>query len=108
MFMLTGLSLPIADPLTVAPVKFTVPKSASGRMPPLLVQQGASAMTSAEERAAPEAVAVTVWLQPWVVSASVSVKLSPLFQVTEPVKWSPGLTVLLKFTGYAGYISYQE
>jgi len=28
--------------------------------------------------------------------------------VTDPVKWSPGRTVLLKFTGYAGYISYQE
>jgi hypothetical protein len=30
-----------------------VPKLASGRIPPLAVQQGASAMTSAEEFAAP-------------------------------------------------------
>lgn len=75
MLMAVGLKLPIADPLAVTPVKFTVPKSASGRMPPLLVQQGASAITSAEDLGAPESVFVTVWLQPSVVSASVRVKL---------------------------------
>jgi hypothetical protein len=48
---------------------FTVPKSVSGTMPPLLVQHGASTMTSAEERAAPRTVTVVVWLQLWVVSA---------------------------------------
>ena len=49
-----------------------MPKSANGRMPPLLVQQGASMMTSAEERAAPDTVWVVLVLQPRVVSASVS------------------------------------
>ena len=29
----TGLKLPSGDPLAVAPVNFTVPKSANGRMP---------------------------------------------------------------------------
>ena len=41
-------------------------------MPPLLVQHGASMMTSAEERAAPETSCVVLVLQPRVVSASVS------------------------------------
>ena len=50
------------------PVTCTVPKLASGRMPPLAVQHGASTMTSAEDRGAPARVPVVVWLQPWVVS----------------------------------------
>ena len=45
-----------------------MPKLASGKMPPLAVQHGASTMTSAEDRAAPARVPVVVWLQPWVVS----------------------------------------
>jgi hypothetical protein len=53
MSICTGLWLPIAEPFAVALLKFTVPKLASGRIPPLAVQQGASAMTSAEEFAAP-------------------------------------------------------
>ena len=59
----------------MALVKVTGLKCARGRMPPLgvLVQHGASAITSAEELAAPERVLVTVWLQPWVVSLSFSV-----------------------------------
>jgi hypothetical protein len=73
----TGLKLPIGDPSTVAPVKLTLVKSASGRIPPLSVQQGTSAMTSAEDRAAPDRVLVTVWLQSSVVSESLSVKLLP-------------------------------
>ena len=47
MLIPTGLKLLRVLPLAVDPVKLTLPKSASGRMPPLLVQQGASVMTSA-------------------------------------------------------------
>jgi hypothetical protein len=36
----------------LAPVNLTVPKLVSGKMPPRAVQQGASAMTSAEDLAA--------------------------------------------------------
>ena len=39
----------------------TVLKSASGRMPPLAVQHGASTMTSAEDRGAFARVPVWVW-----------------------------------------------
>ena len=53
MTILVGPKVPIADPFALALLKLTVPKLASGRMPPLAVQQGASAMTSAEEFAAP-------------------------------------------------------
>ena len=49
----TGLVEPRLAEFTSALVKLAVPKSVSGRMPPRLVQQGASAMTSAEDRAAP-------------------------------------------------------
>src|SRR5579875_704033 len=70
-----GRAVPMGDPSAVAPVKVTVPKSASGRGWPLAVQQGASAITSAEERAGSWARCLTVWLQPAVVSASFSVKL---------------------------------
>jgi hypothetical protein len=44
-------ALPRAAPLAIEPVIFTVPKLASGKMPPLNVQHGASTMTSAEDRA---------------------------------------------------------
>ena len=54
MMICVGLKFPIAEPFTVAPVKVTGLKWARGRMPPLAVQHGASAMTSAEELAAPE------------------------------------------------------
>ena len=73
MMICVGLKLPIADPFTVALVKVTGLKCASGRMPPLAVQHGASAMTSADELAAPLSEALMVWLQPWVVSLSTSV-----------------------------------
>ena len=56
---LNGLLHPDGD-VALALVNFTVPKSASGRIPPLLVQQGASVIHSAEERAAPETLAVLV------------------------------------------------
>ena len=65
--------MPIAEPSTVALLKVTGLKWVSGRMPPLAVQQGASAITSAEEFAAPLRDALTVWLQPWVVSLSTRV-----------------------------------
>ena len=57
------------EPLSEQAVKVALPKSASGSTPPPAVQHGASTMTSAEERAAPDRLAVVVWLQPWVVSA---------------------------------------
>src|SRR5262249_44831327 len=68
MTILVGPKFPIADPFALA-----VPKLARGRMPPLAVQQGAWAMTSAEEFAAPLSDVLTVWLQPCVVSDSTSV-----------------------------------
>ena len=46
-----------------------VPKSVSGRVPPLSVQHGGSMMTSAEERSAPDTVTVASWLQPRAVSS---------------------------------------
>ena len=64
----TPPALPRAAPLAREPVMLTVLKSASGRMPPLEVQHGASTMTSAEDRGAFARVPVVVWLQPWVVS----------------------------------------
>ncbi len=73
MMICVGLKLPIADPFAVALVNVTGLKWASGRMPPLAAQHGASAMTSAEELAAPDRLAWTVWLQPRVVSDSTSV-----------------------------------
>jgi hypothetical protein len=39
-------------PFTVAPVKFTVPKLVSGRTLPLVLELGASAITSADDRTA--------------------------------------------------------
>src|SRR6266566_3734824 len=61
-----------SEPLTLAPVKPIVPKSASGKTPPLL--EGASAIASADPRLAD----LSRWLvacdQPLVVSLSVSLK----------------------------------
>src|SRR5947209_19394895 len=60
----TPPALPRGAPLAREPVMLTVLKSASGRMPPLAVQHGASTMTSAEDRGAFARVPVWVWLQP--------------------------------------------
>ena len=56
---LVVLSVAALVPLTpvISSPKRTVPKSASGRIPPLLVQHGASVIHSAEERAAPRTLA---------------------------------------------------
>src|ERR1700722_1099203 len=62
MMISVGLKFPMAEPFTVALVKVIGLKWASGRMPPLAVQHGASAMTSAEEFAAPESDLGAVWL----------------------------------------------
>jgi hypothetical protein len=51
-----GLKLPMAEPLAAELVKFAVPKLASGRIPPEPVQQGASTMTSADDRLAEDRV----------------------------------------------------
>ena len=51
-----GLELPMAEPLAAELVKFAVPKLTSGRVPPELLQQGASTMTSADERLAEDSV----------------------------------------------------
>ncbi|HJZ24793.1 MAG TPA: hypothetical protein VJ370_00825 [Streptosporangiaceae bacterium] len=67
-----GLNVDMLWPFAVAELKPTVPKLVSGKMPPLAVQQGASAMTSAEDSAAPGRVALTVWVQPLVVSLRTS------------------------------------
>jgi len=59
----TPPALPMAEPLAVEPVKLIVPKSVSGKIPPLAVQHGASTMTSAEDRAGVEVrLASVVWL----------------------------------------------
>src|SRR6266567_788115 len=100
-----GLALPSALPFALAPVKSTVPKFDSGSTPLLY---GASAMTSAE----PSCAVVELWFvvsdQPAVLSVSVRVKLPEPLSVTEAVNESPGVTVSLKFTGFAGYISYHD
>src|SRR5690242_18165583 len=102
-----GLKLPMAEPLAAELVKFAVPKLASGRIPPEPVQQGASTMTSADDRLAEDSVLFSVWLQPRVVSEMVRVNLPPPSKVTEAVKLSPGLTGLLKVCEGPGYISHQ-
>jgi len=55
-----------------------VPKSASGRMPPRAVQQGASAIHSADERDAPLTVPLLVKDFPVVTSVIVTVNSDPL------------------------------
>ena len=71
MMICVGLKFPIAEPFTVALLKVTGLKCASGRTP--LLDDGASAMTSADELAAPLSDALIVWLQPLVVSLRTSV-----------------------------------
>jgi hypothetical protein len=55
-----GLELPMAEPFAAELVKFAVQKLASGRIPPELVQQGASTMTSADERLAEDSALFSV------------------------------------------------
>ena len=50
---------------------------------------------------------MTVLDQPCVASEIFRVKLPDPLVVTDAVILSPGRTVLLKLTGYFGYISYQ-
>lgn len=102
----SGLGLlEIATPLAVQLVKLTVPKLASGSTPEL--DDGASAIHSAEPRAAPLRLLFVVNVQPLVLSLMVNVKLLPLFHFTSAVNESPGETAPERFTGAAGYISYQ-
>ena len=79
-------------PFTLAPLKLTVPKFASGRTPLLL--DGASAITSADASFADFSLAVVVFDHPWVLSEIVSVNEPLPFVVTDADRWSPGLTVL--------------
>src|SRR5215469_2362090 len=106
MTILNGLERPIAEPFAMAPLKWTVPKSASGstRPPPV---DGASAMTSAEEFLAPRSDLWMMWNQCRVLSLITRVYSLPPVWVTLALKWSPGRTRLEKFTGNAGNISYQ-
>src|SRR5438132_8377629 len=71
MVISAGLNVHRPVLFTAALLKPTVPKSVRGRTPPEL-QQGASAMTSAEDRAAPARVALMVCVQPAVLPVSVS------------------------------------
>src|SRR5689334_21923766 len=89
-------------PFAAAEAKLAVPKLVSGRMPPLEMQHGASAMTSAEDRAAPARVTPTVCVQPLVVSFRTRLNVLGDWYVTEPENWSPGLTGLGKFTAAPG------
>ena len=70
--ILVGLALPIAAPFTLALLKCAVPKLVRGKTPPT-DDEGASAMTSAEEWRVPVRVLWTVCDQPWVVSFSTRV-----------------------------------
>jgi hypothetical protein len=99
-----GVVLVSRAPLALAPLKLTVPKLARGRTPLLL--DGASAITSADASLADFSLAVVVFVHPWVLSEIVSVNEPLLVVVTDADMWSPGRTVLLKLTGYFGYISY--
>ena len=71
--------------------KETVPKLASGRMPPL--EDGASAIHSAEERWALLTFAEVLKEAPVVVSVIVTVKDLPL-KLAWAVMWSPGVMVI--------------
>ncbi len=92
--MEVGLDAASVPPLTVEVVNVTVPKFASGSTP--VEEDGASAMTSAEERASEELVLVTVWLQPRVVSARYRVKTPAEVAETLETIVSPAVMVLLK------------
>jgi hypothetical protein len=64
------------------------------------------AMTSADASAALCTFAGVAFVHPCVLSVIVSVKFPLPSVVTDAVRWSPGLTVPGRFTGYFGYISY--
>ena len=100
-----GVLLVSTLPFTVAPVKPTVPKFASGRTPLLL--DGASAITSADASFADFSLAVVVFVHPWVLSVIFSVNEPLPLVVTDADSLSPGATLPLRLTGNFGYISYQ-
>jgi hypothetical protein len=108
MLICTGSSVSRLVPFTVTPVKLTEPKSVNGRtLEPPEVLEGASAMTSAEDRSAPVWVALIVCVQPCVMSSSTSRNSSLPWEVTVPVNLSPGLTGFVKFTAAPGKTSHQ-
>ena len=78
-----GVELVMAAPFTLAALKPTVPKSASGRTPPLL--DGAWAITSADASRACFSRAEFVCVQPLVWSTSVRVNVPRPSVVTDPV-----------------------
>jgi hypothetical protein len=86
-----GVLLVSVAPFAVAPLKLTVPKFASGSTPPL--EEGASAITSAEASFALLSLADVVFVHPCVLSVIVSVKLPLPFVVTFADSLSPGFTV---------------
>lgn len=88
-----GLKLPMDSPLTIALLKFTVPKSARGSTPPEL--DGASAITSAEESFAPVNVCVVENVHFWVLSEMTNLKEVLVTSVALAEKMSPALTGLL-------------
>src|ERR1017187_10037701 len=81
------LSFALQEPVTLvlSSPKSTVPKSARGRMPPLPVQQGASAINSADVRCAAETVALLVKVFPgvvlWSLARPIGVRASLLDRV---------------------------
>src|SRR5450631_1885553 len=88
-----GLAAASAALLTIALVRFTVPKLDSGSTP--LVSLGASAMISAEPSWAVADVWFVVCVQPRVWSLRVSVNAPPPFATTDALIVSPGATGLL-------------
>ncbi len=90
MVIASGLGLElIATPFAVQFEKLTVPKSASGKIPP---EEGASAIHSAEPRFAFREVCVVVNVQPRVLLVIVSVNKPEPFVLTSALRLSPGCT----------------
>ena len=106
MTILLGVSLLSTSPLILTRLNRTVPKFASGSTAPVL-DDGASVITSAEDRAKVAFLLTMVCVQWRVVSVSTSVYFAVPLNVTDALMWSPGLTRVLKLTGASGNISYQ-
>ena len=100
----SGLNDASEAPFAVEFEKPTLPKFASGSTP--LRLDGASAITSADARAADLSRCVVVNVQCCVESEIVSVNRPTPSVVTDAVNASPGCTGLLRFDGNFGYISY--
>src|SRR5919108_3191751 len=96
MVISSGPNVAMLVPFADAAVKLAGPKLVSGSV--RLPLDGAPAMTSAEDSAAPFSVALAGCVQPLGRSFRTSWNVPPPWAVTEPENWSPGLTCLGRFT----------